>query len=649
MKRFNQYILIPVICILTFSCDNAFLTEESFFGESSLIVVSPNWEATDYEIYCQGVGNAGFTIVQAPEWLNVSASTGRFVNNIAILNCKANTYVDFSKTGIYYSYITLSVEGKGNLAVPVGYITEGNPVIEVKNHLTIDYGGYIGLPIENTGNGILLCYIAQYPAWLTLRQDVENPVCIIPSNGQEFLHLYYNWDVPFQEDFSDKIIIVTNDKNKPVVEVTVQMDLGYPTINAYGSVIMDFGRTETTRFFSFYNQGSGHLVWKIEGCPEWLTVSASNGITQGSYAVSLIFTCNRERMPSGQNTATIYLKTNDKNTPLYPITVTAYNYAGNPDNVKEIPGNITDAHMDKNNDMLYLTTSQPNRLLVYNTRTKAIVRELPLNHAPTCFSMSEDGRKAVIGHNGYITSVNLDNFSVSKIIDVNYNIFDIEWGTDNWVCYTPGLDVQHYQLEWINLDSALTYISPSGIYGLYGKALIKKIPRQNYIVASRLFISPSGITVFDIRTRDGITYFHEEINDFWFSSDGYHLFSSYNRIYRTSSLLNSSTSILVSPIGTFSPAPSRIHWIDHCPASRSVWILSSSPNSYNDEQREITQYDDSDFTRKKSYYYSDYYNNRFVQAHYIFANQTGTELIAIRNVTGGGNMWSLEFIPVGAQ
>ena len=644
MKRISLYILIPVIYLLAFSCDNAFLLEESFFGESSLIAISPSWEAYDYEIQCQGVGNAGFTIVQAPAWLNVSAVTGQFMNSTALLNCKANTYSDFSETGIYYSYLTLSVEGKGNLAVPVAYITEGNPVIEVESHVNIDYNGRMMLPVKNTGDGILLCNIAQHPAWLTLNQSAKNTAYIIPSNGQEYLQFNFNPDVPLSEDISGKIVIVTNDKDKPVVEVSVQMDLGNPMISSNVPGTIDFGRTETTRSFYFYNQGNGYLVWKIEGCPEWLTVSPSNGITLGGY-ITLSFTCNRERMATGQNTAVIYLKSNDKNKPSHPITVTAYNNAGNPDNVKDIQGNITDACINKKTDMLYLTTSQPNRFLAFDTRTKSIVRELSLSYAPTCFSISEDGRQAVIGHGGYISTINMNNFTVSKIMEVNYNLFDIEWGAGGWICYSPGQEVQSYQLEWICPDSSKTYTVSSGTYYLYGKTLIKKIPQQNYIVASRLMISPSGISVFDNRTLNQVSYFHEETNDFWFSSDGYYLFSSFNKIYRTTSLIYSSSSLFVSPIGTFSPAPYRIHCIDHSPASHSVWVLSST-NYYDDGQRLIMQYEDNDFTRKNIYYYSDYYNNRAVHAHYVFANQAGTELVVIRNVTVGDNLWSLEFIPI---
>ena len=171
------------------------------------------------------------------------------------------------------------------------------------------------------------------------------------------------------------------------------------------------------------------------------------------------------------------------------------------------------------------------------------------------------------------------------------------------------------------------------------------MPNKNYIVASRLSLSPSGIIVFDIQTRNCVKYFHESINNFWFSYDGNYLFSEWNHIYRTSSFFTSDYD--VSPIGKFLPEPQyNFFWIDHHAASHSVWIIVSSYGYYYDEQREIRQYEDNDYTRKAIYYYDDVYNGRSVKAHYVFANSEGTELVVIRNTTNGNAMWSLEFVSI---
>ena len=744
MKNLSRFLTILIVLSLVFSCNDDFLNEsvQTSQEDVSTIFISPNWVADDYIIYCPGVGNAKFRVAHAPAWLDISSSLSseRFFDNRAVLNCKAKVHNVFSEVGIFHTYLTLSIEGKGNRVIPIAYINEGNPVIEtiisydnvrlsikntgngilfwqigdypdwlllsdentnyillqnekvnvnfsfnpnsslqdilsgkiviesndknnpkievevevdfnpvieVANSMTINFQSFYGkgsmLTVKNTGKSILHWHISEFPEWLSLTDDLTN--YLLPQNFEGYVYFSYNSNVPFSENLSGKIVIESNDKNKPIVEVNLQIDMGSPLFNVtFDFSTIDFGRTEKTRQVWFDNRADGILTWKFEGCPDWLTISATDGFLSSNTSADLTFTCKRELLSTGVNTATIYLKTNDKIQPSYPITVIARSYTANPDNVKPIEGKITDAYLDKQTDILYLTTAQPNRFLAYNIKNRLIVRELSLNLQPNCFSLAEDGKTAIIGHNKYITLTDIDNFSVMKVIEVDYNIFDIEWGLDNWGCYTWEYVWPSYVLQWKNLDTEEKYDTPWSGRTLDIRTQIKRIPNQNYIVASSLTGSPSGITIFDTQKRTNTGYFHQDIGKFWFSSDGNHLFDSWNRIYRTSSLFDSSNTS-VSPIGNFSPAPHQIHWIDYDHASHSLWVLSSSYSSW-DELREIKQYKDNDFTRKGTYYYDDFHNGRIVQAHYVFANKEGTELVVIRNATSGDFMWSLEFISV---
>ena len=100
MKNLFKNITALIVLLLTFSCNDDFLKEEpTFVGMSTTIVISPDWDANDYFIFCPGVGNAKFSITQSPSWLNVSAPFDRFINDAAILNCKANVFNVFSEIG----------------------------------------------------------------------------------------------------------------------------------------------------------------------------------------------------------------------------------------------------------------------------------------------------------------------------------------------------------------------------------------------------------------------------------------------------------------------------------------------------------------------------------------------------------------------
>ena len=665
MKNLIQNISVSIVLILVFSCSDDFLKDEpNFFREINPIVISPDWQAQDYHVFCEGVGNAKFTVAHAPAWLKISNRSGQFTNNVAMLNCKANTHKDFSGVGIYHSLITLSVEGIGNLAVPIMYINEGNPKIEIASRVTVSYDNpnSASLLVKNTGEGILLWTVIQRPEWLLIYDEMygtsdiieDYSVFVLPANGTSSVRLSFDPSASYSENLSGKIIIQTNDKKKPTVEVDVLMSLGNPSLyilNEFNT--LDFGRTEITRNFSFANNGNGILSWKIEGCPEWLTVSEPKGILQSYNSTILTFTCNRELVPRGINEVTIYLKSNDKNKPSYAITVTVISITANPDNVKSIEGAITDAFFDRQNNFLYFTTANPNRLIEYDVILRTIARQVSLQYTPTCFSISENSNRAIIGHNGNITVVDMNSFSVTKTFAVDYNIFDIEWGDGDWVCYTPGEEIQSYYLQWKNTVTEQIYETPYGMGGtLRGKSIIKKMPHQNYIIASIIPVMASGIYVYDIHTRNVEKWFSQDLFSyrnlsFWFSHDGSYLYSALGEIYNTS-LFFTHTEWYDLPRRVFNPVPNTVFWAYHDPATQSVWTLATLSYSWWEDIKEldIIQYNDADCTRKSTYYYDNFYKGVNVMAHYVFANQAGTELVVLRNATTGNAMWSLEFIPV---
>lgn len=645
MKNLIQYIFAALLCLIVFSCSNDFLSEEpdvTVITESE-ILISPEWGAQDISFYVPNTGNAYFDILKIPDWLLINATSGQFTDDVATINCSASVNNSFSEIGIYKDLLVLDIEGKGNTLFPISYITEGNPVIETEQSLTLPYygdSGSIPLVVKNIGQGILLFSIVEMPEDISISEWRDKPYPIsshrfvIPQDREIVLTLLYDSESIHPDKVERKIVITSNDKINSETVIDISFDLGEPSLYC-NTTQLNFGLTELTQTLDFSNQGNRLLTWEIESCPEWLSVSEMSGSLSPDSWENILFVCDRSLLPEGEHTETIYLRTNDKNNPSHAIAVTVVNYTTTLDKIIAIDGIVTDACLDKTADILYLTTNQPNRLLAYNTKTRTIDGELPLSKAPNCFSISEDGYRALIGHSGSISLIDLEKFSVTKTMDVDYNLFDIEWGDGNWCCYTPREEIQWYNLQWKNLDTEETYDTSSENNILYGNTLIKKIPHQNYIVASRLMFSNSGINVFDIMDRSGMQYFSEDIGRFWFSPDGSYLFSSRGHIYETSSLLTS-FGASVSPIGSISTEPSQINWVDHHPASHSVWVL--------DTQDEIRQYEDNHFTYVKTYHCEEFYEESPVQVQYIFSNSAGYEVIAIK--CNKRNAWAVEHIPV---
>jgi hypothetical protein len=428
----------------------------------------------------------------------------------------------------------------------------------------------------------------------------------------------------------------------------VTLYTGYPVFECYTDEI-DFGHADNERLLNIGNSGDGILTWQIENFPEWLTFSSTQGLLYPSgYSYEVKVNCDRSKLSEGMNYAIINIKTNDPENPVERISIRCRNGSTNSDNVKAISGTVTDAWFDKQSNILYISTKQPNRLLLYDTKTKTPAHEIVLPNAPNCFSMSEDKSRVAVGHDGKISYIDMSTHAVVKSVEVESIVFDIEWGEGDWCCYTPGTQVQHCNLKWINAVSNELDESMSNGSNIYGGTIVKKIPRQNYIIATSLTLSPGGIIVFNSQTREYSNYFHESIGPFWFSSDGSYLFDSYYNVYRTSAL--SEEDIL--PIAKLDLNDHGVKWIDYDPVTGSLWIISH--NYFDGPDFKIRQLETNDYTLVYTFGYDDYYmtevNGEYaeyrVEAHYVFANSSSNELLVIKNLMDQGNAWSIEHITV---
>ena len=230
MNNVAQYICISFILLLSFSCNNDFVTDEleSFVMENSSIIISPEWEIDFYTIYCKESGIRQFTITHFPDWLDISHLTGFFYDGCATLICKANVCKDFSRIGVYKSYMTMLIEGYENqMMIPIAYINEGKPVAEIPSLLTCRYDDtMIRIPIKNIGNGVLLCSVSQHPRWMS---EWYSENYLYKTN---FFTVYPNGKVDISCNIKapqpGKIVITTSDKNNPVVEIEIQIDKGDP-------------------------------------------------------------------------------------------------------------------------------------------------------------------------------------------------------------------------------------------------------------------------------------------------------------------------------------------------------------------------------------------------------------------------------------
>jgi hypothetical protein len=652
MNRILKYIIILTATVLTFSCSDEFVNEKLEVSgvATSAIIISPDWEAEDYQFQLKGEGDNQFRIYSKPVWLETNSDSGRFINEIATIQCKANTKAEYSKIGIYIDQILIT-SGSRKYAVPVYYLTEGNPSAQVNRTFHINYNSYNNqLEIANQGDGILIWDIVSMPNWLTVDMDQFTPSSLILGQGvNAFIPFILNAEKVVQNNLTGKIILKTNDKDNPQVEISVTADLGNPdlVINTY-ELPIDFGTKSTVLSLDLNNQGKGILTWKFDNLPEWLTVEPSSGIAYAYSSNPIEFNCDRSKLEPGVNTATIQLKSNDPADSLFAISVLA-RIPGDNKNVSALEGQVVDAMFDKNTNMLYYATSQPNKLVVFDVVNRTILHEINLGKAPTCFTISEDFTNALVGHGGIISMVNLNSQSVSKTINVSGVLNDIEYADNEWCAYTEGgnYNIQWTKIYWVNLTTGNTTKGS----GIYEDCLIKKVPNQNYIIGSDTELS-AGIYVYDTNNRSEKSKIFDFYGNFWFS--GSYLINSAGNVHRIIDLvaIEGHISNAPSPVGSLEFPNDNfydVYWLDYCDSTHSIFALKKQ--YYHTVSPSIYQFEDNDFTMTNRFYYDDLYQPNAqtaayeVEARYLFSNSSGTELSVLRKGKDN-NQWSVEFIQV---
>lgn len=667
MKLLSKLALLFTLFIALNACSNDFLDDvhlesDLAFGLSA-IYISPEWEEDDYWFSCPIARSADFSIEEAPDWLIIENMTGSLTYSSShwveptpqskgTIRARATANPDYAKVGIYIEYMEVKANNK-SYRVPVYYISEGDPVVSVVESIEFSYADFTDMHVEiqNRGEGILLWEVVSMPDWLdldTLNLRAEGLILARDRSYQIPLKITVNPDVSTNE-YKGNIVFQTNDKDNEFVTVNVTANLGNPVYNLSGvyNNLIDFGTNRSTYSMSLYNQGSGLLVWQISNLPDWLKLSKSSGTLFHYYSETLEFYIDANNLQSGWNRDTIQLTTNDPNKRAVSIIVTARG-DGNNALTYPIEGYIVDAAFIKSTNTLVYATTQPNKLLFYDAGTKSITHEIALSKAPSCFTFSEDYSLAAVGHTGLISTIDLNNYSVSKQILVSQQVYDIAWADSTLFCYTEQTSNSDY-IYWIDVKS--TAIKALNTNDVDGKTKIKKVPTKPFLLASRQQSSPSGFITYSIVNQSLQSYSHKSLSDYWFTDDGEYTITRSGEVYRVSSMTDVSSSYIsvLSPIdilrdtnGSTSYSPV---WADHSQSTGKLFTVKYDYFSQN----AICRFDDIDFTLEKTYLCDDLYQlnketTAFkVNAHYVFANREGTELLVLRKGKDN-NYWSLEYI-----
>lgn len=668
MCLLNKLIGVVIVALSLSACSDEFLNEsigedEIGMGESAMYI-SPDWDAGDYTFSCPIAKTIKFSIIVVPSWLELESTEGNLyytppatddqpIRSVGTLRAKANFNKAFEKVGIYLEYMTVKA-GSVYYKIPVFYVTEGNPSVEIDSVLEYSFYSYEALTVEiaNKGEGILFWDIISMPEWLKIDMNqVLSQSSVIRRNGIFILPLVFNPEADMSGNQLEGVLVLrTNDKKHPEVTIQVIAEFGNPKVFLSGLTPTKIDLTNVYQGASIYviNNGEGLLTWQFSNLPEWLTLSKSKGMIRSYNSEEVVFTTIQSKLNPGINKAVIKLYSNDVSGKVIDIEVIARG-EGNNASTFAIEGNVVDAVVDKSKNRLIYAVSQPNKLVFFDMDSKSVEHEITLGYSPTCFTMAEDFSSAIVGHGGRLSVINLINYSVEKVITVNQNVFDVAW-SDSASYYFS--ELAYNSDEIFLVDSKKGSVTAVSLRDVDGKTILKKVPGDSFIIGTRRQTSPSGFFAFNTAENKLQSYAHKDLYDCWFSEDGIYIYARTGDIYRTSTATDATDTFnaTVNPIAVFSQSGgdnTRFYplWADHCHEGNKIFIIN---NDYQGLSL-IYQFDDIDYKLFKSIIYDKYYQYQQtgvryeVKANYVFSNRSGSE-VAVLKKAKDNPVWAIEFL-----
>ena len=181
-----------------------------------------------------------------------------------------------------------------------------------------------------------------------------------------------------------------------------------------------------------------------------------------------------------------------------------------------------------------MVSSQPsNQLHIYDPVAKTKI-SVNLNLVPTSVSVSPDGMYAAVGHNAWVSYVNLSTGALLKTLATTADVIDVVLAGNGYAYAFPRID-QHENIRSINILTGAETLT----YGIYAGTRAKLHPGGTSIYGADVGLSPSDIEKYSI-SGGTATYLYNSpyhgdyamCGDLWMSEDGFRIFTKCGNVFR---------------------------------------------------------------------------------------------------------------------
>lgn len=164
---------------------------------------------------------------------------------------------------------------------------------------------------------------------------------------------------------------------------------------------------------------------------------------------------------------------------------------------------------------------------------------IPLGPVPTALSVQPDGTHAAVGHDGFVSYLDLASMVVERVYPVSADVIDLELPGNGWVYAFPRVD------QWETIRSVELSTGNESTTGgiIRAGTLVKLHPSGDYIYGADNGLSPSDFEKYDIRSGPAQVMYdspyhgdHPFGGNLWIYEDGSRIVARSARVFTSSSV-----------------------------------------------------------------------------------------------------------------
>jgi hypothetical protein len=529
---------------------------------STLILEDSNPTGTFF-LATQPKGEADWRVTSKPDWIDVDPSQGTISGQVSQVTVQANM-VGF-KPGTYAGEIEIisNAAGIGKLTVEVGvgvHPVATASVDSIDFPDSLDHATFI---LFNSGTGYLQWSLTLSEEWL-----FASPVSgTIGAGDSVIVNTWVDRRGLAVGDYHGSVTVESN-SDEGDVEIHVKMVVPETPFLELSTSALELDYFVDTVGFWIINSGNASFSWNVNTGEAFLQAAPASGSVDAGDSTEIFLIADRTDLPSGVHPVAVTVSNDADQTG--EISVTVHHFK---DEKWKLDHRVVDAEYDRNNDVIVTVSANPPRLFVLDPEGQTS-QSVDLGLAPECVSIRPDGAYAAVGHNGFVSYVNLLTMTVEETYAVTTDAVDIVLASNGWVYVFPRTD-QWERIRCIELSTGVESLHTGN--SVRAGTLAKLHPSGDYIYAADNGISPSDFEKYDIRSGTAEymydSPYHGDYNfagNIWISDDGLRLFARSGNVFRSSSVKSEDMTYNGNLAGIFA-----VQWLDHSTVAGRIYVTAA--------------------------------------------------------------------------